>query len=169
MARRLSLSEAITLLRKYTKQGVSGGSSQTLEDLRKLGKSIITEAVRTRDTGNVLHNQHDAYAYSIYYNGQELTEERYFLQPEMTTGPAHPDGISGREASARFFSEFKAPTGNKLTLLVVNAMSYTYWQENGLVHNSVGWRFRVLSQEISQADDYARKHNGKVELIGMSR
>ena len=139
-------------------------------DVQKLcsyGKEIISEAYRTKETKNRRYNQHDAYGYAVYYNGDEIPGTRGYLGSEMSKGAVRLNGedLRGRSEVDRFLDNYIAPTGRKFTLLVVNAMFYSRMQENGV--KPLATKYRILSQMISKLNDISVQMHGSVRLINM--
>lgn len=150
--------------------GVGAKVSADNPDVKKLcsyGQEIISEAYRTKDTKNRRYNQHDAYGYAVYYDGYEIPDTRGYLGGEMSKGAVRLNGeeLRGRSEVDRFLDSYVAPTGRKLTLLVVNAMFYSQMQENGVAPLTT--KYRILSQMISKLNDISIQMHGSVRLVNM--
>ncbi len=129
-----------------------------LDYLEKEGQDIIDEAYRTKDTGNVSYNQHDAYAYAIYYYGR-LMRKGYAEGGVMSTGTHrgwakmnYPDG-TGREYADGSIDAYKASTKAPFTMIVLNGIYYSNIHERK-------WDFKILSQEADRLEILAKTLKG---------
>lgn len=143
-------------------------SPAAFEELCNLGRKVIQEAYDSKETRNRKFNQHDAYAFAIYYDGKEIHRE--YLEPEMSKGEiygAETGEETGRKAVNKFIDAYTAPVGKKLTLLVVNGLSYSRQQEEGYNPRGAMDRYRILSQTLDSLDEAAELFKGNVELINL--
>lgn len=70
-------------------------------ELMVAGDNIINEAWESKETGNILYNQHDAYGYAVYFDGKEIAGARGYLDTELSKEGAEYSEtvtIKGRDA-----------------------------------------------------------------------
>lgn len=127
-----AISDMLDMLGQYRKP--QGYDQKLYLRLCDLGREIITEAWETKDPGNDLYNQHDSYAYAVFYRGEMLTME--FLPDVRSEGMSdpyegHPEGITGRQAASEYMEVVrdKLPKSAGLILVCVNGMFYSRTQE----------------------------------------
>ena len=103
----------------------------------------------------------------MYYDGTLIGGTKGYLGPQKSTAPAEIDGesVRGRDAVNRFLDSYSAPKGRRLTLLVVNAMSYSQEQEMGLA--PMRRKYRILSQVSTTLNSISAELKGKVEMINL--
>lgn len=143
-------------------------SPAAFDELCALGRKVIEEAYNSKETRNRKFNQHDAYAFVIYYDGKEIYRE--YLNPEMSKGEiygAETGEETGRKAVNRFIETYSPPAEKKLTLLVVNGVFYSRQQEEGYNPRGAMNRYRILSQTLDTLDAAAARFKGNVELINL--
>lgn len=152
------------------------------EELTMEAEDLILEAYQTKDPGNRTMNQHDAYYWVLYFNGEiiavgslppEATIKSGMVEDEETGAvlpysddPYHYFGIDEAKKAIRAFT----PPHKGYTLLIGNAMWYSVRQERGLKYSRDKYdtRYQVLSQTKSRLSALADKYNGIVTLINMT-
>lgn len=123
-------------------------------ELMVAGDNIINEAWESKETGNILYNQHDAYGYAVYFDGKEIAGARGYLDTELSKEGAEYSEtvtIKGRDAVNDFLDGYEAPTGDIFTLVTVNAMWYSEEQELGLTKSRA--EYAILSQTFYRLDE----------------
>lgn len=149
---------------EFQEKFLPSSESEVVQRLMDAGRTIITEAYATKETNNVRYNQHDAYGYAVYFNGEEISGTRGYLGAEMSVRPARLKGKDwrGRRAVDDFLSSFSASEGNVVTLVAVNAMFYSEIQEKGA--GTLRRSYRILSQTFDQLEELKKELEDKYNV-----
>lgn len=179
----IQIRKGFDLISDYLKLFAEGKfrNKELEETLMLEADSIVEEAYKTKDPNNRTMNQHDAYYWALYFNG-ELIE--CISRPPLATIPSGmieddegtliPYGSDqyhyyGIEQAAEAIRKFTPPQKG-YTLLIGNAMWYSVIQERGLKYSrdNGDTRYQVLSQTKYRLSELADKYHGIVTLINMT-
>lgn len=136
--------------------------NKIIDYLADKGKSIIRDAVATKDTLTRKRNQQDAYGWAVYFNGREMKRGYY---TETRTAEKQRNGWKekgiapgyGRDDLESYFNQYK-PKTNGFQLIVVNAVFYTEILEKGASH--LTRKFMVITQEMANMENVAKQFKG---------
>lgn len=136
--------------------------NKIIDYLADKGKSIIQDAVATKDTRTRKRNQDDAYGWAVYFNGRQM-KKGYYTETrtaEKMRNGWKAKGIEpgyGRDDLESYFNQYK-PKTNGFQLIVVNAVFYTEILEKGAAH--LKRKFKVITQEMANIVDVASQFKG---------
>ena len=144
-------------------------------------QAIIEQAYKTKDPGNQSFNQHDAFYWALYYNGERISSG--YLDPMMAKHESgymeNEDGTLSEVDKYHYYGVEEAdkamtaytPPSEGYALLIGNAMYYSVIQERGLKYSGdeEDTRYRVLSQTYHKLQNLADRYGGIVYLINMTQ
>ena len=131
-----------------------------IAELAKEGDKVINNAFKTKTTKNETFNEHDAFVYGVFFNG-ELKKYGFIGSQKATekTSDWKREGIKsgyGRDWAEEAIKGYKSK-GKGFELVVLVCTFYSSINE--------GRGYKVISQSISGLDAVAMKYGGRVTPI----
>lgn len=134
-----------------------------IDELSKDGQRLINEAYNTKTTQNRKYNEHDAYVFGVYYNGNLM---KYgFVGGKMAIKEANgwaKAGITpfyGRDVAEDAIHSYKPKLTRGFALVILVTTFYSAINENK--------GYKIISQAVSDLSSLTRKYKGSsVTIIG---
>lgn len=146
---------------------------EVFDALAKDGKKVIDNAARTNTTIPRSKNMMDAYGAAVFYQGKRV--RTVYVNPTPQSNKAHKGwdkhdipSDTGRGYLDKWFDSYKTKT-NGIELVCVNAIYYSQILEEGAQTRnrkaSLGTKYRIISQTMSEMYSLAKKYNGQLNII----
>lgn len=116
---------------------------KVLDVLESKALKVVNVAAHSHETKRDTGNQENAYGYGVYFDGELKRHGMARVWPAETPAVVKDKEYWGKELVLDFLNSYH-PELAGFTVIIVNAMPYSSWQEEG--HTPKGKIYRIISQ-----------------------